>query len=66
VLRNGGEGNIKRAGEFLDGGFSFGEAGEDGAARGVGESAEGEIEGGGRIVNHTVYYLAGPVRCQVV
>jgi hypothetical protein len=52
MLGDGGEGHSERGGEGFNGGFTVGEAGEDGAAGGVGESAEGGVEG--RIVNHTV------------
>ena len=48
------EGNLKRLGDFGDFGLALREAGEDGAASGIGESAEGGIEGGIGIVNHIV------------
>jgi hypothetical protein len=67
MLGDGGEGHIERLGEGLDGGFAAGEAGEDGAAGGIGQGREGGVEGvcgGGRIVNHTVYYYAAERRCQ--
>jgi hypothetical protein len=40
------------------------EAGEDGAAGGVGERGEGGIEWGGGTVNHTVYYCRVRRECQ--
>ncbi len=43
MLRDGGEGDIERSGQFGDGRFTLGEAGEDGAAGGVGERAESSI-----------------------
>jgi hypothetical protein len=57
MLGDGGEGNGEGCGEGVDGGFALGKASEDGAAGGIGESAEGGVEmrgSGGRIVNHTV------------
>jgi len=56
MFGDGGEGHVEGCGEGVDGGFALGEASEDGAACGVGESAEGGVEagGGGGIVNHTV------------
>ena len=66
VLGNGREGDVERGGELLDGGFALGEAGEDGAAGGVGEGAKGGVESGEGIVNHVVYYLTEPGSCQVV
>jgi hypothetical protein len=57
VFRDGGEGDAEGSGEFGDSGLALGEAGEDRAARGVGEGTEGGVEEGGRrgrIVNHMV------------
>ena len=54
VLGDGGERNVKGRGELADGGLAAGQAGEEGAARGVGEGAEGGVECRERIVNHTV------------
>ena len=51
---NGGERNLKRLGKLRNGGFTTGQAGEDGTAGGVGESAEGGVESGRGIVNHMV------------
>jgi len=48
VFRNGIEGHRKVRGEFGDAGFTGGQAFEDGAASGVGESGEGVLEGGSR------------------
>ncbi len=56
MLGDGGEGHVEGGGEGFNGGFALGEASEDGAASGVGESAEGSVEERGVIVNHTVYY----------
>jgi len=53
VFHHGGEGHAMRAGEVGQGGFAKHEGSEDGAAGGVGESAEGGIEGCG-ILNHMV------------
>jgi hypothetical protein len=54
VFGNGGERDLKRFGELRDGGLAASQAGEDGAAGGVGESAESGVEGGRGIVNHMV------------
>ena len=57
VLGDRRKGHIEWLGEFANGGFALCQAGEDGAACVVGESAEDVIEGGagrGRIVNHMV------------
>jgi len=53
MLGNGGERHAERFGEIGDFGFAEREASEDGAASGIGESAEGRVESG-RIFNHTV------------
>ena len=53
VLGNGGEGDGERFGKLGNRRFAEGEAGEDSAARGIGESGKGGVEMG-RIVNHTV------------
>jgi hypothetical protein len=53
VFGDGGERDVKRFGELGDRRFPESEAGEDGAAGGVGESAKGGVEVG-RIVNHVV------------
>ena len=70
MLGDGRQGHLEGSGKGLDRGFALGEASEDGAARGVGESAEGGIESGVRrgrgIVNHMVYYCRGPAVCQPV
>ena len=44
MLGNGGLAHGKRLGQFVDRGFAGGEAGKDGAARGIGESGEGGVE----------------------
>lgn len=61
VLGDGGERDIERGGEFGDSGFAQRQTRKNGAARGIGEGAEGGIErnidgrgGGQRIVNHMV------------
>jgi hypothetical protein len=66
MFGDGGEGNVKWLGEFLDRGFALGEAGENGATCGVGKSAEGGIERGDGIVNHVVYYYRWTGFCQAV
>jgi hypothetical protein len=43
VLRHGGEGDVKRLGQFGDGGFAEGQAGENRAAGGIRERAEGGV-----------------------
>jgi hypothetical protein len=53
VFGNGRKRNAERFGEFGDGGFSRGQAREDGAAGGIGERAESGIQRV-RIVNHLV------------
>ena len=55
MLGDGGERKGERFGNLGDGGFTLREAGEDGAAGGIGEGGEGGVERSGReIVNHTV------------
>jgi hypothetical protein len=54
VFRNGGQRNSKRLREFGHHGFALCEAGQDGAASGIGERAERGIQPCRRIVNHTV------------
>ena len=44
VLGDCGESHLERGGEVGDGGFAAGEAGEDGAARGIGEGGECGVE----------------------
>jgi hypothetical protein len=66
VFGDGRKRNIEWLGEFLDRSFAPGEAGEDGATRGVREGTEGGVERGGRIVNHVVYYCTGALFCQAV
>ena len=53
VLHHSGQGHAVRAGKVGHRGFAEHEGSEDGAAGGVGESAEGGIEGCG-ILNHMV------------
>jgi hypothetical protein len=64
VLRDSGKGHRERRGKVLNGGFSLREAGQDGAARGVGEGAKGGVEADSGIVNHTVYYCTSEAVCQ--
>ena len=64
MLGDGGEGERERLGKLGYGGFSLGQAGEDGAASGVGKSGEGGVQRGRGIVNHTVYYYRGACECQ--
>ena len=45
VFGDGREGDVEGCGEFSDGGFAIGEAGEDGTPRGIGERGEGGAEG---------------------
>ncbi len=67
MLGDGGKGKGEGRGELGDGGLAVREAGEDGAAGGVGERGEGGVErndGARGIVNHTVYYRARRSGCQ--
>jgi hypothetical protein len=58
VFGDGGEGHVEGSGQGSNRGVAMCEAGEDGAAGGVGEGGEGGVEGGagsgGVIVNHSV------------
>jgi len=54
MLGDGREGHAEGAGELGHIGFAESEAGEDGAAGGIGERGESRVEAGGRIFNHTV------------
>ena len=54
MLRDGWQRNAERFGKFRDHGFTLREAGQDGAAGGIGERTEGGIQGRGGIVNHSV------------
>ena len=58
MFGDGGEGHVEGGGQGSHRGFALREAGEDGAAGGVGEGREGSVEdrvgGGGVIVNHSV------------
>ena len=57
VLGHGWERKWERLGELCHGGFALSEAGEEGAACGIGECGESGIERRGRrIVNHMVKY----------
>jgi hypothetical protein len=65
VFGDGGLGHGEGLCEFVDRGFARGEAGEDGATSGVGESGESGVEavGGGHCItrelyNHLVIYNA--------
>jgi hypothetical protein len=66
VLGDGGKGHGERCGQTLNGGFSLGKAGQDGAAGGIDESAKGSVEAGSGIVNHTVYYYTKGAKCQAI
>ena len=54
VLRDSWQRNAERFGELCDPGLTLSEAGQDGAAGGIGERTEDGIQGRGRIVNHSV------------
>ena len=54
MFGDGGERHGKRLGQFRDHGFAAGQAGQDGAARGVSEGAKGGVERRSEIVNHVV------------
>ncbi len=58
VFGDGGERHVEGSGQGGHRGFALREAGQDGAAGGVGEGGEGGVEGGagsgGVIVNHSV------------
>ena len=54
MLRDRWQRNAERFGKFCDHGFTLREAGQDGAAGGIGERTEGGIQGRGGIVNHSV------------
>jgi hypothetical protein len=57
VFGDGGLSHLEGLGEFQDGGLAGGEASEDGAASGIGESGEGGIEsiGRGHCITHGLY-----------
>lgn len=50
---DGGEGDLERCGELIDGAFAGSELGEDRAAGGVSEGGEG----GGELVGHLSVWL---------
>ena len=58
VLGDCGESHLERGGEVGDGGFAAGEAGEDGAARGIGEGGEGGVELGGGGLHYTEWLIS--------
>ncbi len=66
MLGNGGKRHGERPGNVFYGSFAPREAGQDGATRRVGEGAEGGVQGGGGIVNHTVYYCTDGADCQAI
>jgi hypothetical protein len=66
MLGYGGKGHGERRGKVFYGAFPLREAGQDGAARGVGEGPKGRIQAGSGIVNHTVYYCMGGATCQAI
>jgi hypothetical protein len=54
VFRNGGQRNAERLRQLRNHGLALCEAGQDGAAGGIGERAKRGIQRCHRIVNHTV------------
>jgi hypothetical protein len=54
MLGDGRQRNVEWGGQFRDGGFALGKTRENGAASGVGESAEGSVQEASGIVNHVV------------
>lgn len=50
------EGHAERCGEFTQIALAGGELPDDRAARGVGQSVKHEVQPGGPIQNHMVYY----------
>jgi hypothetical protein len=54
MLRDGWQRNVKGFGKLCDHGLALREAGQDGAAGGIGEGTEGGIQGRAEIVNHSV------------
>jgi len=54
VFRNGGQRNAERLRQLRNHGLTLCEAGQDGAAGGIGERAERDIQKGRGIVNHLV------------
>lgn len=45
MLADRGEGHVERFGEFLNHGLAERQAGQDGAARRIGKSAKGRVQG---------------------
>lgn len=66
MLGDGGQRHGERPGKIFYGSLALRKTGQDGAAGGVGESAEGGVQAGGGIVNHTVYYCTGGANCQAI
>jgi hypothetical protein len=56
MLRHGGKRHVVRCGQIADGSFAESQLRHDAAAGSVGKSAEGGVEGRGRMLNHMVYY----------
>jgi hypothetical protein len=54
MLRDGWQRNAERFSKLCDHGLTLCEAGQDGAAGGIGERTEGGIQGRDGIVNHSV------------
>jgi len=54
MLRDGRQRNAERFGKLCDHGPTLCQAGQDGAAGGIGERTEGGIQERGGIVNHSV------------
>ena len=66
MLGDGGKRHGERPGKILYGSLALRKTGQDGAAGGVGEGAEGVVQTGGGIFNHTVYYCTGKAECQAI
>jgi hypothetical protein len=54
MLRDGWQRNSEGFGKLCDHGLTLRQAGQDGAAGGIGERTKGGIQGRGGIVNHSV------------
>jgi hypothetical protein len=54
VFRNGRQGNAKRLGKLGDHRLALRQAGQNGAARGIGKRAKGSVQGCAGIFNHSV------------
>lgn len=65
VLRDRGQRHVESTRELLDRPLASGEPSEDLAASGIGERAEGGVEGLRVLVNHMVYYEARATKSQM-